>query len=61
MKKIAITQIRSKIGTPEDQRASIRGLGLRKIGHTVVREDTPAIRGMVWKIKHLVKVEEGVS
>ncbi|MBI5096834.1 MAG: 50S ribosomal protein L30, partial [Nitrospirae bacterium] len=49
MKKIAITQIKSEIGTPERQRKSIRGLGLRKIGHTVVREDTPAIRGMVWK------------
>ena len=60
MKKIAITQIRSEIGTPERQRKSIRGLGLRKIGHTVVREDTPAIRGMVWKIRHLVKVEDGV-
>ena len=60
MKKIAITQIKSEIGTPERQRKSIRGLGLRKIGHTVVREDTPAIRGRVWKIRHLVKVEEGL-
>lgn len=61
MKKIAIRQVRSGIGTPVKQRLIIKGLGLRRIGHTVMREDTPEIRGMVWKIKHLVEVVEGVD
>ncbi len=61
MKKIAIKQIRSGIGTPVKHRLIIKGLGLRRIGHTVMREDTPEIRGMVWKIKHLVEVSEGVN
>ncbi len=59
MKKLVITQIRSGIGTPEKHRKTIKGLGLRKIGQTVVREDTPEIRGMVRKIQYLLKVEEG--
>jgi large subunit ribosomal protein L30 len=59
MKKIVIKQIKSGIGKPEKHKKIIRGLGLRKIGHTVLREDTPEIRGMVWKIKHLVEVVEG--
>lgn len=58
MKKIAITQTRSGIGRPDRHKRIIQGLGLRKIGHTVIREDTPEIRGMVKKIQHLVKVEE---
>lgn len=58
MKKIAITQIKSGIGTPGKHKMIIKGLGLRKIGHTVIREDTPAVRGMVWKIQYLLKVEE---
>ena len=61
MKKIVIKQIKSGIGKPEKHKKIIRGLGLRKIGHTVLREDTPEIRGMVWKIKHLVEVSEGVD
>ena len=59
MKKIAITQIKSGIGTTGNHRKIIKGLGLRRIGHTVLREDTPAIRGMIWKIQYLLKVEEG--
>lgn len=59
MKKIVIKQIKSGIGKPEKHKKIIKGLGLRKIGHTVLREDTPEIRGMVWKIKHLVEVVEG--
>ena len=58
MKMIAITQVRSEIGTPEKHRSVIKGLGLRKIGHKVIRQDTPEIRGMVNKIRHLVTVEE---
>lgn len=57
MKMIAITQIRSGIGTPEKHKRVIKGLGLRKIGHKVIRQDTPEIRGMVHKIKYLLKVE----
>jgi large subunit ribosomal protein L30 len=60
-KYIVLTQTRSGIGRPESQRLLLRGLGLRRIGHTVHVNDTPAIRGMVEKVQHLVtvKVHEG--
>ncbi len=58
MAKIKITQIRSKIGRPEDQKRTIDALGLRHINHTVEQEDTPNIMGMVNKVKHLVRVEK---
>lgn len=58
MKKLKITLVRSKYGWKPDQVATIKGLGLRKIGQTVIREDTPHIRGMIRKIEHIVKVEE---
>ena len=58
MKKLKITQIRSIIGTPERQRRTIKALGLGKPHKTVVHADTPVIRGMIDKVKHLVKVEE---
>jgi large subunit ribosomal protein L30 len=54
---IKITLVRSLIGYPEEQRLVVRGLGLRKPNSSVVRDDTPSIRGMVRKIPHLVKVE----
>ncbi|PDO11326.1 MAG: 50S ribosomal protein L30 [Candidatus Reconcilbacillus cellulovorans] len=57
-KKLQITQTRSLIGRPEDQRATVRSLGLRRIRHTVVHDDTPTIRGMVHKVRHLVEVKE---
>ena len=47
----------SAICTPKDQKATIRGLGFRRIGQTVVREDSPAVRGMVRKVQHLVRIE----
>lgn len=53
---IKIRQIRSTIGVPEKLRKVVRGLGLRKIDHTVERPDTPAIWGMVRKVPHLVEV-----
>ncbi|MDI3257780.1 MAG: 50S ribosomal protein L30 [Kyrpidia sp.] len=56
--RLAITLVRSTIGRPENQRATVRSLGLRKIRETVVHEDTPTIRGMVKKVGHLVRVEE---
>ncbi|MDA0232871.1 MAG: 50S ribosomal protein L30 [Chloroflexi bacterium] len=58
MADLRITQIKSKIGYPEDQRATLLSLGLRKIRQQVVRPDNPAVRGMIHKIRHLVKVEE---
>ena len=58
MKKLKITLTRSLIAYKEDQRATVRALGLGKIGTSVVQEDNPTIRGMVHKVEHLVKVEE---
>ncbi|MCS7200262.1 MAG: 50S ribosomal protein L30 [Caldimicrobium sp.] len=58
MKKLRITLVRSKHGWKPDQVATLRGLGLKKIGQTVVREDQPSIRGMINKVRHLVTVEE---
>jgi len=55
---IKIKWVRSWIGCTEDQRATVRGLGLRRLHHVVERPDTPAIRGMVKKIPHLVTVVE---
>lgn len=57
-KTIKITQVRSSIGRLPKHKATLTGLGLRHIGHTVEREDTPAVRGMVNRISYMVKVEE---
>jgi len=56
--KLQITLKRSLIGRPEDQRVTVRTLGLRKLHQTVVHDDNPAIRGMVNKVIHLVDVKE---
>ena len=58
---IKIRQVRSPIGYNKKQREVLRGLGLRRIRHVVEREDSPAVRGMVHKIKHLVEVVEDAS
>ncbi|MBT3943301.1 MAG: 50S ribosomal protein L30 [Chloroflexi bacterium] len=58
MADLRITQIKSKIGYPQDQRATLQSLGLRKIRQQVVRPDNPAVRGMIQKVRHLVTVEE---
>ena len=58
MGKIKVTQIRSKINRPQDQKRTLEALGLRKIGHVVEHDPTPSILGMVNKVKHLVAVEE---
>jgi large subunit ribosomal protein L30 len=58
MGKIRITQIKSTIKRPKDQKATIVALGLGKINKTVEIESNPAIDGMVRKVSHLVKVEE---
>jgi large subunit ribosomal protein L30 len=57
-KTIKITQVKSVIGTPETQRRTVRALGLKRINDSVEQEDNPVIRGMVFKVKHLVSVEE---
>lgn len=57
-KRIRVTLIRSYIGRPEKQRQIVRGMGLGKVNRAVVLSDTPEIRGMVNKVKHLVSVEE---
>jgi len=58
MAKIRITQLRSSIGTKPAQRATLKALGLRKIRHEVVKNDSPQIRGMIAKVVHLISVEE---
>jgi len=54
--KLKVKQIRSAIDRPQKQKATITGLGLRRIGHEVVLEDTDAVRGMIRKVQHLVEV-----
>ncbi len=58
MTKLRITWVRSGIGHPQSQRRTIQALGLRKLNQTVEHMDTPAMRGMIFKVKHLVRVEE---
>lgn len=58
MAKLKITWTKSAIGYQKDQKDTIKALGLRKLNSTVVKEDNPCIRGMVFKVKHLVEVEE---
>jgi len=54
--KLRIKWVRSSIGCTRDVRQTVRGLGLRKLQQIVEREDTPAVRGMVHKVRHLVEV-----
>ena len=56
-KKVRVTLVRGLIGTRESHRATVRGLGLRRINHTVELEDTPSVRGMINKVNYLVKCE----
>ena len=60
-KTIKIRQVRSYIGTPRRHRKVLDSLGLRRIRHTVEREDTPAVRGMVAKVPYLVEIIEDES
>ncbi len=57
-KQLQITLKRSLIGRTVDQQDTVKALGLRKIHQTVVKQDNPAIRGMIFKVKHLVEVTE---
>jgi large subunit ribosomal protein L30 len=56
-KTLKVTLVKSVIGTKESHRATVRGLGLRRMHHTVEVEDTPAVRGMINKVYYLVKCE----
>jgi large subunit ribosomal protein L30 len=56
--KLKVTQVRSGIHRPKDQKSTIRRLGLHRINDSVLKEDRPEIRGMIAKVRHLVRVEE---
>jgi large subunit ribosomal protein L30 len=58
MARLKVTQIRSKIGRQQNQRDTLRSLGLKRINDVVVKEDRPEIRGMIFTVTHLVTVEE---
>jgi large subunit ribosomal protein L30 len=55
--KLKVTLVRSPIDRPATQKATVKGLGLFKLNHSVVLEDTPSIRGMIRKVQHMVAVE----
>jgi large subunit ribosomal protein L30 len=59
MAGLTITQRKSSNGSDKRQLDTLRSLGLRRIGHTVTREDSPQLRGMVHKVRHIVEVREG--
>jgi large subunit ribosomal protein L30 len=61
MAKLRVKWVKSSIGYPKDQKATIYALGLHKLQQTVEHDDQPAIRGMIRKVVHLVQVEETVS
>jgi large subunit ribosomal protein L30 len=58
MSRLKVTQVRSVIDRPRDQKATVRALGLRRMHHSVIKQDRPEIRGMIEKVRHLVTVEE---
>ena len=58
MSKLKVTQRRSVIDRPKDQKSTIRRLGLHRIRDSVIKDDRPEIRGMIAKVQHLVRVEE---
>ena len=58
MTKLKLTQRRSVIGRPQDQKDTVRRLGLHRIRDVVVKDDRPEIRGMISKVQHLIEVEE---
>jgi large subunit ribosomal protein L30 len=58
MSKIKVTQRRSVIDRPKDQKSTVRRLGLHRINDSIIKDDTPDVRGMIAKVHHLVEVEE---
>jgi len=59
MAKVRVTQVRSQIGQSEKHRGTLRALGLGRIGKSVEHDDGPVLAGMLRKVRHLVKVENG--
>lgn len=55
--RLRIQLVRSVIGYPADQREAVKALGLRRMHHTVERDDTPVVRGLIFKVKHMLRVE----
>ena len=58
MRKIKVTQIKSSIGYRKQAKATLEALGLKKMNHSIIKEENDAISGMIRKVSHLVKVEE---
>ena len=58
MTRLKVTQVRSVIHRPKDQKQTVRRRGLHRIRHSVIKDDRPEIRGMISKVQHLVRVEE---
>ena len=58
MGKIKVKLVKSTIGCPQDQKDTVKALGLKKLGAEAVKDDSPAVKGMVSKVKHLLQVEE---
>lgn len=58
MAKIRITLIKSGIGYAEDQKLTLKSLGLKRLNHSIIMEDSASVRGMITKVRHLVRVEE---
>ncbi len=58
MGKVRLTLGKSGIGQKQDQKDTLRALGLRKMGHSVEKEDSPTVRGMVHKVRHMVELKE---
>ena len=58
MANLKVTLVKSTIGALKDQQATVKALGLQKLNHNVIKPDNACIRGMIFKVKHLVKVEE---
>ena len=57
--KVTVRLVKSGICTPKDQKATLQGLGFRRLNQSLVREDSPALRGMIRKVRHLVEVTKG--
>ncbi|GAA5137961.1 50S ribosomal protein L30 [Thalassotalea piscium] len=57
-KTVKVTQVKSSIGRLPKHRATLKGLGLRRINHTVELEDTPSVRGMINRVSYMIKVED---
>ncbi len=60
-KTISVTLVKSPIGNPEPQKRTVKALGLRRLHQTVIHNDNPAVRGMLAKVIHLIKIEEQVE